>query len=240
MPIKSLAYMPAWIYEKISDMHFNPAPRQLAIIKIVLFSACLLPLARLLWAAYTDDFGANPVEFIQRWTGTWTFNLLLITLCITPLRVMTQMHWLLRLRRMLGLFSFFYATLHFLSFIGFDHSFSFDEIAKDIFKRPFVTVGFAAFLLLIPLAATSNNWAIRKLGGRKWQDLHRNIYLISILATVHYFWLVKATALLWPLGYAAMVATLLGWRIRERKRKAIPVPNFPAAKPIKFFREKPE
>lgn len=231
--------MPAWIYERISDMSFNPDNRQLGRIKLALFALCLLPAMRLLWAAYTGDFGPNPVEFVQRWTGTWTFNLLLITLCVTPLRAMTQMHWLTRLRRMLGLFCFFYATLHFLSFIGFDHDFVINDIAKDIFKRPFVTVGFTAFLLLLPLAASSNNWAIRKLGGRKWQELHRNIYLISILACVHYFWLVKATALLWPLGYSVAVAILLGWRIRERKRKAIPVPQSAAVKPLKFFKQKP-
>ena len=221
-------------------MSFNPDNRQLGWIKITLFALCLLPAIRLLWAAYTDDFGPNPVEFVQRWTGSWTFNLLLITLCVTPLRAMTHLHWLTRLRRMLGLFCFFYASLHFLSFIGFDHDFAIDDIAKDIIKRPFVTVGFAAFLLLIPLAATSSNRAIRKLGGRKWQDLHRNIYLISILATVHYFWLVKATAVLWPIAYGGAVAILLGWRIRERKRKAIPVPQFRPATPLKFFKQKPE
>ena len=211
-----------------------------ARLRLALFLLALLPLGRLLWAAWNGDFGPNPVEFVQRWTGTWTFNFLLLTLCITPLRVWTQWHWLLRLRRMLGLFTFFYATLHFLSFIGFDHSFDVDAIARDIFKRPFVTVGFAAFVLLIPLAATSNQWAIRKLGGRRWQELHRNVYLIGILAAVHYFWLVKATALLWPLAYSVALAFLLGWRVRERRRKAIPVPRFENAKPLKFFRQKPD
>lgn len=230
--------MPAWTCANTSNMAHPPDTRQLGRIKTALFLICLLPLARLLWAAYTDDFGPNPVEFVQRWTGTWTFNLLLITLCVTPLRAMTEWHWLIRLRRMLGLFSFFYAVLHFLSFIGFDHAFDITDIGLDIAKRPFVTVGFAAFLLLIPLAATSNQWAIRKLGGRKWQELHRNIYLISILACIHYFWLVKATALLWPLAYSVAVALLLGWRVRERWRKAIPVPHFPAAKAIKFFKQK--
>lgn len=232
--------MLAWISENTSDMAFTPDSKQLSLIKGSLFLACLLPALHLLWAAYTDDFGANPVEFVQRWTGTWTFNLLLITLCISPLRAITEWHWLLRLRRMLGLFCFFYAVLHFLSFIGFDHAFELDEIARDIAKRPFVTVGFAAFLLLIPLAATSNQWAIRKLGGRKWQELHRNIYLISILACAHYFWLVKATALIWPLIYSVAVGFLLAWRIRERRRKAIPVPRFESAKPIKFFKQKPD
>lgn len=221
-------------------MSFNPDARQLGLIKIAVFSVCLLPLGRLLWAAYSDDFGPNPVEFVQRWTGSWTFNLLLITLCVTPLRTISQWHWLLRLRRMLGLFCFFYACLHFLSFIGFDHAFVLEDIAKDIYKRPFVSVGFAAFILLIPLAATSSNWAIRKLGGRKWQELHRSIYLIGILAAFHYFWLVKATALLWPLAYSVALAILLGWRIRERRRKAIPLPQFQSAKPLKFFKQKPD
>ncbi len=215
-------------------------PPPLARIKLALFLLALLPLGRLPWAAWTGDFGPNPVEFVQRWTGAWTFNFLLLTLCITPLRVWTQWHWLLRLRRMLGLFTFFYATLHFLSFIGFDHSFAVDAIARDVFKRPFVTVGFAAFVLLIPLAATSNQWAIRKLGGRKWQELHRSVYLIGILACVHYFWLVKATALLWPLAYSVALALLLGWRVRERRRKAVPVPRFENAKPLNFFRQKPD
>jgi len=221
-------------------MTMQDAPPPVARLKLALFLLALLPFGRLLWAAWTGDFGPNPVEFVQRWTGTWTLNFLLLTLCITPLRVWTQWHWLLRLRRMLGLFTFFYATLHFLSFIGFDHSFDVDAIARDIFKRPFVTVGFAAFVLLIPLAATSNQWAIRKLGGRRWQDLHRNVYLIGILAAVHYFWLVKATALLWPLAYSVALAFLLGWRVRERRRKAIPVPRFENAKPLKFFRQKPD
>lgn len=221
-------------------MSLNPDARHIGLIKTAVFIVCLLPLGRLLWAAYSDDFGPNPVEFVQRWTGSWTFNLLLITLCVTPLRTITQWHWLLRLRRMLGLFCLFYACLHFLSFIGFDHSFEVNEIAKDVFKRPFVSVGFAAFILLIPLAATSSNWAIRKLGGRKWQELHRNIYLIGILAALHYFWLVKATALLWPLAYSVALAILLGWRIRERRRKAIPVPQFQSAKPLKFFKQKPD
>ena len=221
-------------------MTFTPDNRQLATIKATLFLICLIPAGRLLWAAWTGDFGPHPVEFIQRWTGTWTFNFLLITLCVTPLRVISQWHWLLRLRRMLGLFCFFYGALHFLTFVGFDHAFDIDEMARDILKRPFITVGFAAFLLLIPLAATSSNWAIRKLGGRKWQDLHRSIYLIGILACIHYFWLVKATALLWPLAYSCMLATLLGWRIRNRLRRAIPAPKFGQAKPLRFFRQKPE
>jgi sulfoxide reductase heme-binding subunit YedZ len=210
-------------------------------LKAGLFVLCLLPLGRLGWAAATGDFGANPVEFVQRWTGTWTFNLLLLTLCISPLRSLTGLHWLIRLRRMLGLFTFFYATLHFLAFVGFDHAFAIDAIARDVLKRPFV-VGFAAFVLLIPVAATSNQWAIRRLGGRRWQELHRSIYPIAILAAVHYFWLVKAAALMWPLAYSVILALLLGWRVQERRRKATPSASaLPvAAKPVKFFSRRPD
>ncbi|MDP3440839.1 MAG: protein-methionine-sulfoxide reductase heme-binding subunit MsrQ [Azonexus sp.] len=217
-----------------------PDNRQLFQIKLALFLLCLLPFGRLIWGEYHDNFGADPVAFVQRWTGIWTFNLLLITLCISPLRAMTQLHWLLRLRRMFGLFTFFYALLHFLSFVGFDNSFSINEIANDIFKRPFVIAGFAAFLLLIPLAITSNQWAIRKLGGRKWQELHRNIYLASILAAIHYWWLSKITALYWPLAYSAVLGILLAWRVQERRRKAMPAPQNQAAKPLKFFKQKPD
>jgi methionine sulfoxide reductase heme-binding subunit len=223
-------------------MAFNPDPRQLGLLKAALFTLCLLPLSRLLWAAWTGDFGPEPEELVQRWTGIWTLNLLLLTLCVSPLRAITQMHWLLRLRRMLGLFCFFYAALHFLSFIGFDHHFDIDEIARDIVKRPFVAFGFAAFVLLIPLAASSSNRAIRQLGGRKWQDLHRSIYLIAILAAAHYFWLSKASALLWPLGYSLVLAALLSWRVREWRRKAVvPLPQkLQSAKPLKFFKQRPD
>lgn len=220
----------------------TPSPGQLGALKALLFALCLLPFARLLWAAWSDDFGANPVEFVQRWTGTWTFNLLLLTLCISPLRALTGRPWLIRLRRMLGLFCFFYASLHFLAYIGFDHSFDVDAIARDILKRPFVSVGFAAFVLLLPLAATSSNRAIRWLGGRRWQDLHRAIYPIALLACVHYFWLVKATALLWPLCYSLAVGLLLGWRVLAWQRKARVAAPPPRAQvqPVHFHRQRPE
>lgn len=221
-------------------MPSTPDHRPLGLIKLALFLACLVPVGHLAWTAWNGGFGSEPVEFVQRRTGFWALNLLLLTLCITPLRALTQMHWLLRLRRMLGLFCFFYAALHALSFVGLDHEFSVDAIARDIFKRPFVTVGFAAFLLLVPLALTSNAWAIRQLGGRKWQELHRNIYLIGILAIVHYLWLSKLAAILWPIAYAIALGLLIGWRIRERRRKAIPAPRFAEAKPLKFFKQRPD
>lgn len=214
---------------------------QITRLKIALFAVSLLPFGRLVYAAWSGDFGANPVEFVQRFTGTWTFNFLLLTLTVTPLRAITGWHWLLRLRRMLGLFTFFYASLHFLSFIGFDHGFDPTEIAQDVVKRPFVTVGFAAFCLLVPLAATSNQAAIRRLGGRRWQELHRAVYLIGILAALHYFWLVKATALIYPAIYALILAALLGWRVRDRIRRYGPHPApRPAAETIRFVRQPPE
>lgn len=218
----------------------QPSPGQLSLTKAALFILALLPLARLLFAAVNSDLGPEPVEFVQRWTGTWTINLLLLTLCISPLRSVTQWHWILRLRRMLGLFTFFYATLHFLAFIGFEHVFNLNEIARDILKRPFVTLGFAAFAILIPLAATSNQFAIRRLGGRRWQELHRSIYLIAILGCLHYFWLTKAENMMWPLAYSVILGLLLRWRIRERKRKAVPVQKAPEVKPLRFFKQKPD
>lgn len=219
-------------------MQSRPIP--IAFPKFALFTLSLLPLAWQVWHALYGDLGANPVETLQRWTGIWTINFLVLTLCITPLRAISGQHWLLRLRRMLGLFCFFYALLHLLSFIWFDHEFAVDAIARDILKRPFVSVGFAAFVLLLPLALTSNNAAIRKLGGRKWQELHRSVYLIAILGCVHYFWLSKITQWVWPIGYSLVFALLLGWRINERRRKAIPVQKTSAVKPVTFYKQRPE
>lgn len=212
--------------------------RQLLALKAAVFAAALIPLGHLGWRAVNDALGANPVETITHSTGDWTFNFLLLTLTITPLRVITGQPWLVRFRRMLGLFAFFYGTLHFLAFTGFDHAFDIGEMMKDVLKRPFVTVGFAAFALMLPLAATSFNRAIRWLGGKRWQELHRSIYVIAVLATVHYFWLVKITAILWPLLYAAILAVLLGWRARERIRRFGPYPKSPTNKPIRITLEK--
>lgn len=212
----------------------NLSNRQLLALKAAVFSSALIPFAHLAWRTLTDDLGANPVETITHATGDWTFNFLLLTLSITPLRAITGQPWLVRFRRMLGLFTFFYALLHFLSFTGFDHAFDIGEMFKDVAKRPFVTVGFAAFVLLVPLAATSFNGAIRWLGGKRWQELHRSVYAIAILAAVHYFWLVKITAIQWPLLYAAILAVLLGWRARERMRRYGPVPKAPTVQPIRI------
>lgn len=214
--------------------------RQIVLLKCTVFTASLAPAASLVWRATHDMLGANPVETLTHATGDWTFNFLLLTLAITPLRAITGQHWLVRLRRMLGLFAFFYGLLHFLTFAGFDHAFDPGAIMHDVAKRPFVAAGFVAFVLMIPLAATSFNAAVRRLGGRRWQELHRSVYAIGIIACVHYFWLVKITAIQWPLLYAAILAALLGWRARERMRKYQPpgVPRAapPAVQPIRFIR----
>lgn len=214
----------------------TPDNRQLQALKVAGFLAALIPAASLVWRAAYGGLGANPVETITHTTGDWTFNFLLLTLTITPLRVMAGLPWLIRFRRMLGLFAFFYGTLHFLTFTGFDHGFDIGEMMKDVIKRPFVTAGFAAFVLMVPLAATSFNRAIRWLGGKRWQELHRSVYAVGIIAAVHYFWLVKITAILWPLLYAAILAVLLGWRARERMRRFGPYPKAPTAPSIQLIR----
>lgn len=179
--------------------------------KPLLFLICLLPLVRLLYLGFSGGLGANPIEFITRSTGTWTLVGLLLTLAITPLRRLTGRNELVRYRRMLGLFAFLYACLHFVTYIWLDQFFDLAGILKDIYKRPFITVGFAAFLLLLPLAITSTNAMMRRL-GRRWQPLHRLVYLIGVLGVVHYLWLVKKD-LTQPLIYAGVLLVLLGLRL---------------------------
>jgi methionine sulfoxide reductase heme-binding subunit len=157
------------------------------LLKPFIFLACLLPLLRLIVLGFADLLGANPVEFVTRSTGTWTLVMLCATLSVTPLRRLFGWTELLRNRRMLGLFTFFYACLHLTTYIWLDQWFEVASIAKDIFKRPFITIGFAAFVLMVPLALTSNHWSMRRL-GRNWGKLHRLIYLIAIAAMLHYFW----------------------------------------------------
>jgi methionine sulfoxide reductase heme-binding subunit len=178
------------------------------------FLFCLVPLGVLVGRALTRNLGANPVEFIQHATGDWTLRFLVFTLSITPLRKLLKLPDLIRFRRMLGLFAFFYACLHFLTYLGADQSFDLSAIWRDVAKRPFITVGFAAFVLLIPLAITSTAGWIRRLGGRRWQMLHRAIYISAICGVIHYYWLVKS-AVLRPLTYAAIVAVLLLWRLAD-------------------------
>lgn len=180
-------------------------------VKPILFLLCLLPLARLLTLGVTDSLGANPIEFITRSTGTWTLVGLMVTLSITPLRRLTGRNELARYRRLLGLFAFFYACLHFTTYVWLDQFFDPAAIARDLLKRPFITVGFAAFVLLIPLAVTSTNAMMRRL-GRRWQSLHRLVYLIAVCGVLHYVWLVKKD-LTQPLIYAGVLASLLVLRI---------------------------
>jgi len=187
-------------------------------VKAAVFIAALGPLARLILGFYWDALGANPIELITRSTGTWTLVFLLITLAVTPVRRITGQNWLLRLRRMLGLFAFFYASLHFTTYIWLDQFFDVSAVWKDIVKRPFITIGFAAFLLLIPLALTSTNAMVRRLGARRWLLLHRLIYVIATFGVIHYWWLVKRD-LTQPAIYAAVLALLLGFRIAVSVQK---------------------
>ncbi|MBP7394838.1 MAG: sulfoxide reductase heme-binding subunit YedZ [Zoogloea sp.] len=219
----------------------TPSSPQLSAIKSALFLVCLIP-AFLLWRGFElDTLGANPIETITRSLGEWTLRFLLITLTVTPLRKYTGWHWLIRLRRMLGLFTFAYGVSHLLTYVWLDQFFDWEAIARDIIKRPFITVGFAALMLMLPLAVTSSNYAIRKLGGRRWQSLHRAIYPIAILGCVHFWWLVKKDVT-WPLVYTVITVALLGirawWREQERRKQLaggyLPKPKF-EGKVIKIF-----
>ena len=182
--------------------------------KVPVFIICLAPLATLIWRALTGRLGANPVEFLQHATGLWTLRFLIFTLTITPLRKLLKLPELIRFRRMLGLFAFFYVCLHFLTYIGPDQSFNLAAMWKDVEKRRYITVGFLGFVLLIPLAITSTAGWIRRLGGKRWQTLHRSIYIAAICGVIHYYWLVKSDVRN-PLFYAALVSILLLWRLGD-------------------------
>ena len=205
---------------------------KLRFTRIAIFLSALIPLGRLVWKAFHDGLGANPIEVVTHTTGDWTLILVLTTLSITPLRRITRQYWLIGVRRMIGLFAFFYGTLHFLTYIWLDKFFDVHEMLKDIAKRPFITVGFSAFVLMIPLALTSTAWSIRRLGGKNWQRLHRLIYLTGILAVVHYTWLVKADRRK-PIAYGIVLGIMLLYRVgvwmhekssEKRKQPALPVP----------------
>jgi sulfoxide reductase heme-binding subunit YedZ len=208
-------------------LRFQPKPEDIKWIKAAVFAACLIPLALLFWRGFTGGLGANPIEYITRSTGWWTLTFLLVTLLVTPLRRLTGLNWLLRLRRMLGLFAFFHVCLHFTTYIWLDQFFDWTGIVKDIAKRPFITVGFTAFVLLIPLAATSTNRMVKRLGARRWQLLHRLVYAIAVLGVVHYWWLVKKD-ITEPVIFAALLTLLLGARLVWRVRKSASLP--PAAR----------
>ena len=186
------------------------------VFKPVLFLACLVPFIALVIGAVNNTLGTNPVETMTHETGEWTLRFLLLTLMITPLRRLSGKSWLIKLRRMLGLYAFFYACLHFITYIWFDQYFDWMEVIRDVPKRPFITVGFTAFVLLIPLAVTSNNKMMRRL-KKNWVKLHKLVYVIAVLGVLHFLWLVKADTLE-PLIYASILLILLGYRAYYQRR----------------------
>lgn len=196
----------------------NPPPAVVQRIKWLLIALGALPFLRLAVGAPLGWLGANPIEFITRSTGTWTLVALVVTLSITPVRRILNWPWLLRLRRTAGLITFFYAFLHFMTWLWLDRFFDWNEIVRDILKRPFITVGFAAFVLLIPLALTSNNASIKKLGAVTWQRLHWLVYVIALLAVFHFIWLARRNPNE-PYVYAAVIALLLALRIYWKYRR---------------------
>lgn len=199
----------------------NLAPRTVNVLWWLLLLLAFVPLLRLVALGFTGGLGANPLEFITHSTGDWTLYLLCITLAVTPLRRLSGMNWLLKMRRMLGLMAFLYLSLHFTTFVWFDHFFDLGEIWKDIVKRPFITVGVTALVLTIPLAITSTNGMVRRLGGKRWQVLHRLIYLIVPLGVLHYWWDKSGKNLIaQPLLFAVLVGALLVLRLVWRQGKA--------------------
>ncbi|MGA1987578.1 MAG: protein-methionine-sulfoxide reductase heme-binding subunit MsrQ [Candidatus Sulfotelmatobacter sp.] len=184
----------------------------LRYLKPAVFLACLAPLGWLIWRALHAQLGANPIETITHSTGDCTLTFLLITLSVTPLRKLTRQYWLINFRRMLGLFAFFYGTLHLMTWVWLDKFFDVHEMLADVVKRRFITAGMTAFALMIPLALTSTKWSIRRLGGKRWQLLHRLIYFSAAAGVIHYIWLVKAD-LKKPLEYAAVLAVLMLYRL---------------------------
>ncbi len=189
-------------------------------LKRGVFLLALVPLGNLAVAGFTDGLGANPIEKITRSTGYWTLTLLMITLAITPLRRLAGWQWPVRLRRMLGLFAFFYGCLHFSMYLVVDQFFDWEGIAKDIIKRPYITVGFPSFVLMLPLAITSSDGMIRRLGGKRWRQLHRSAYICAIGGVVHYWWLVKKD-LTNPITFAALLSVLLGLRLFYAAKDAL-------------------
>ena len=199
----------------------NLKPRAVTALWWIFLALAFVPLARLVALGFTGGLGANPLEFITHSTGDWTLYLFCITLSVTPLRKLTGLNWLVRMRRMLGLMAFFYLSLHFTTFVWFDHFFDLGEIWKDIVKRPFITVGVLALLLTIPLAVTSTNGMVRRLGGKRWQTLHRLVYLIVPLGVLHYWWDKAGKNLIaQPLLFAVLVGLMLALRLAWRRGRA--------------------
>jgi len=206
------------------------APREQFVraLKVAAFLLCLVPLGLLVWKGFQQDLGANPVDVITRSTGKWTLVFLLITLSVTPVRKLARLPWLIRFRRMLGLFAFFYGTLHLTTYVWLDKFFDVQEMLHDIFKRRFITAGMTAFALMLPLALTSTAGWIRRLGGKRWQKLHRLIYFSAAAGVIHFVWLVKAdkrrpfmfgAVLLLLLAYRAIVWSIARVKARTAMRK---------------------
>jgi sulfoxide reductase heme-binding subunit YedZ len=190
------------------------------LTKLLIFISSLIPLSWYVWGILTEKLGANPIETITRGLGTWALIFLLLTLTTTPLQRLAKWHWPVANRRMIGLFAFFYACLHFMAYIWLDQFFDWPAIGKDIFKRPFITVGIMTLLLLLPLAITSSTYAVMTLGAKRWKKLHRLIYLISVMACIHYFWMVKADTRE-PVIYSSILFLLLSTRVFWLYRKII-------------------
>ncbi len=201
-------------------------------LKVFAFLACLGPAILLTWKGFHERLGANPIDVITRSTGKWTLTFLLITLAVTPLRKLAGVPWLVRFRRMLGLFAFFYGSLHLMTYVWLDKFFNVQEMLHDIAKRKFITAGMTAWTLMLPLAVTSTAGWIRRLGGKRWQMLHRLIYVSAAAGVIHFVWLVKAD-LHRPLAYGAILAILLTYRViiwvtaRIRARRTMARPAFP-------------
>lgn len=198
----------------------NQAQLRRRVLKPVVWLICLAPLALLIYDGFTDNLTANPIEKVTNTTGIWTLRMIVAGLAITPLRWLTGLNQLINYRRVIGLFAFFYATMHFMVFFFLDHQFDFGAMWTDVLKRPYIAAGFTAFVLMIPLAITSTTGWIRRMGGRKWNLLHRLIYITALAAVLHYFWKVKLDAT-YPVYYGVVVASLLGfraWRTFAKKR----------------------
>ena len=189
--------------------------------KLVLLVNGLVPLTLLLWDVYRKQVGANPLEFVTRTTGMLTLLFLLISLAVTPLRRITGLNWLVRFRRMLGLFAFFYGSLHLLTYVAFDRFFHVTTIPGDVLKRPFIAIGMTAFFLMLPLALTSTDKMVKRLGGKRWARLHKLVYLAGVLGVLHYYMLVKSDVRL-PLTFAFVLALLLGFRLFVKYSSATP------------------
>ncbi|GAB2870679.1 protein-methionine-sulfoxide reductase heme-binding subunit MsrQ [Pseudoduganella ginsengisoli] len=201
----------------------NPTARHITAIKAAVFVLALVPFFKLVWLVANDRL-VEPLQYITRATGDWTLYFLCITLAVTPLRRLLKWNWVLKLRRMLGLYAFFYALLHFTTFLWFDHFFDVQEMLKDVVKRPFITVGFIAFVLLVPLALTSTNAMVRRLGGKRWQLLHKAIYVIAPLGILHFWWMKAAKHdFSQPVLFGLIVLALLGVRVAWARSKGMAV-----------------